>query len=98
LNHGFGHVTHRNLHKVDNCLPRRAPDLAGALLISVRGPTAIDGRLAAPYGRLRRFAPGLHHRRTAPNLAQLSATAFKKRSSRGLAGSQLAASLSERRK
>jgi hypothetical protein len=20
LNHGFGHVTHRNLHKVDSCL------------------------------------------------------------------------------
>jgi len=97
LNHGFGHVTHRNLHKVDNCLPRRAPDLAGALLISVRGPTAIDGRLAAPYGPLA-LCPRLHHRRTAPNRAQLSATAFKKRSSRGLAGSQLAASLSERRK
>jgi hypothetical protein len=45
LNHGFGHVTHRNLHKVGNCLQRRTPDLADALLISGRGPTAIDGRL-----------------------------------------------------
>src|SRR6516225_10190439 len=40
LNHGFGHVTHRNLHKVGNCLQRRTADLADALLISVRGPTA----------------------------------------------------------
>jgi len=82
---------------VDNCLPHRAPDLARALLISVRGPTAIDGRLSAPYGPPGAFAPGLHHPRNAPNRAALG-NAFKKRSSRGLAGSQLAASLSERRK
>jgi hypothetical protein len=73
---------------------RRARDFS----ISIRGPATIDGRLAARYGRPLALAPGLHHRRTAPNRAQLSATAFKKRSSRGLAGSQLAASLSERRK
>jgi len=59
LNHGFGHVTHRNLHKVGNCLQRRTPDLADELLISVCGPTAIDGRLVALHGSPSRLTAGL---------------------------------------